>query len=188
MKRRDLIKAGVGSAALASLSAVWDARPSHAQGSTERRRGTFVAFSDAATIEGVAHRIVMEGAVEFKVGPGQPKVSGGGTFVHFDNASATPKTIIAYGIWGSTKFVNYITGFGTYGRIEASILDVLIDLFPSGAPVVSDVPFRLICNIGVAGITTGEPEGFRLTIPGAPFGTFNPLVPALGLTFISIPH
>ncbi len=79
--------------------------------------------------------------------------------------------------------------FGTYGRIAASILELQIDLLPDLGPVrkVEGVALRLICNIGAAGITTGEPESFVLTVPGAPFGPFQPLSPVVGLTHISVP-
>lgn len=34
---------------------------------------------------------------------------------------------------------------------------------------------RVVCNIGAAGLSTGEEEGATLTIPGAPFGPFVPV-------------
>ncbi len=185
MNRREFLKsAGIGSATLASLSGIQV--ESALAGQDERRHYTFVAISEADTVDGVIHRMAMEGAGKFNVTGGT--VKGGGSFVHFDNAPPNPKPIIAFGTWKARDILSYtpLDPPGVYGRIEASILEILADLFPEGAGVVKDVTLRLICNIGVAGLMTGEPEGFKLTIPGAPFGSFDPLVPAVGLTHISI--
>ena len=44
---------------------------------------------------------------------------------------------------------------------------------------------RVVCNIGAAGLNTGEEEGFVLDIPGTPFtaggmfGPFEPFTPVL---------
>jgi hypothetical protein len=62
-----------------------------------------------------------------------------------------------------------------------------IHLIPKGGPVIL-ATLELICNIGAAGLSTGEEEGFILTIPGAPFGPFVPLMPAVpssGLTIFT---
>ena len=45
---------------------------------------------------------------------------------------------------------------------------------------------RVVCNIGAAGLNTGEEEGFVLDIPGTPFtaggmfGPFEPFTPVPG--------
>lgn len=46
---------------------------------------------------------------------------------------------------------------------------------------------RVACNIGPAGLSTGEAEGVTVTIDGAPVGPFVPLTPPLGLTIFVPP-
>ncbi len=144
---------------------------------------TFVSFSQAATTGGVQHRIAMQGSGTFNAEDGE--VAGGGNFVHFNNAApGVPKPILASGTWKAKEFVSYRNGFGiTYGHIEAGILVMKIDLTLDGTgEVVRGVTLRLICNIGAAGVTTGEAEGYVLTMPS---GTFRPLDPVIGLTHLS---
>ncbi len=127
----------------------------------------------------------MNGKVVFN--PEAGTVRGGGNFVHLDNAPPVPKPILACGLWEAREFVSWDHDVGTYCRINASILELEITLFPDeGDP--TQATLRLICNIGAAGLSTGEQEGFVLTIPDAPFGSFKPLDPPLGLTHISTPN
>ncbi len=187
-RREFLRKAGLGSIALASLPKFIDAlaKPSFAQG--KMRFFATVAFSTAGKVEGVEHYLVIAGEGFFDPESGQ--VEGGGNFAHQDNASTvTPKTLINVGRWRPTKILSYGKQVGTYARIEASILELQVNLLPDLGPTrkIEGATLRLICNIGAAGLTTGEPEGFVLTVPGAPVGPFRPLVPPLGLTHISIP-
>ena len=125
----------------------------------------------------------MNGKVRFN--PEAETVSGGGSFVHFNNAPPPPKPILATGLWEATEFISWDHNAGTYDHINASILELEITLFPDGGDE-TEATLRLICNIGPAGLSTGEPEGFVLTVPDAPFGSFKPLVPPVGLTHISI--
>lgn len=204
MNRREFLKrAGIGTAAaaswglLASPAALADdegdeeeaALRSDERGALSRESSRFfavVAISKAMTIEGVDHRLAFNGCGRFNADRG--RVRGRGSFVHFNNATpGTPKEIFAFGRWKATDFVNYTAGFGTFGIIEASILEALVRLRPDGGAPIPDVPLELICNIGPAGITTGKDEGIVLSIPGAPFGAFAPQVPPAGLTHISIP-
>jgi hypothetical protein len=82
--------------------------------------------------------------------------------------------------------LSYERGFGTYGNIESGILEIEVDLFPDEGPKTEAV-LRLVCNIGPGGISTGEPEEYKLTVPSAEL-TFEPLDPVSGLTFISVPR
>ena len=143
----------------------------------------FVAVSDAGTdATGIHHRIAMTGDGKFT----SNHVNANGSFVHWDQNTAGPGlNILASGTWKSRKVLSYTRGFGTAGNIDSGILEMEVDLFPEGGPRTTAV-LRLICNIGFAGIATGEPEGYVLDIPSAGL-TFNPLVPALGLTHISVP-
>jgi hypothetical protein len=143
---------------------------------------TVVAMSDGRVSEGFQHRMVLNGDGKFEPG----HVEGGGTFVIFNNAPAgTPKPIRGFGRWKAKKFVSY-TSVGSYGPLVAGILELEVELsveFP--APEVVPATLRVICNVDPAGLTTGEPEGFKLTIPGSG-EVFLPVVPAIGLTHIGV--
>ncbi len=184
--RRDFLKkAGLGSIALVSVPALTNtlATPTWADEDQDRVYD-FVAFSKGATISGVDHRIGMRGAGSFQVEAGKGKVKGGGSFVHFNNASPIPKAILAFGTWEPTEFVSFFT-IGTYGLITAGILETKINLTSQEGTVVP-ATLRLICNIGAAGLSTGEVEGYKLAIPGAAFSPFVPLDPPLGLTHLGL--
>jgi hypothetical protein len=150
----------------------------------EQRVLRFVAQSDAGVDDNeVHHRIAMTGDGEFT----SDHVDAGGTFVHFNqDTPETPKDIIASGTWEARKVLSYERGFGTYGNIDAGILEIEIDLFPDEGPKTQAV-LRLVCNIGAGGITTGEPEGYTLTVPSAGL-TFEPLDPVSGLTHLGVPR
>lgn len=188
--RREFLKRiGLGSLAMAPLSKLIDslARPAWGQAPRTARAFQFVAFSRAATIDRVVHQVAMNG--EGKFDPQSGWVEGGGGFQHFDDASVTPKTLINTGRWRARKILKYEKQVGTYGRIAASVLEMEVDLLPDLGPVrrIEGVNLRIICNIGAAGLMTGEPEGYVLTVPGVPFGAFRPLSPVIGLTHISVP-
>lgn len=190
LDRREFLKRiGLGSLALAPLSKFVDslAKPAWGQAPPTARAFQFVAFSRAATIDRVVHQVGMSG--EGKFDPSSGWIEGGGQFVHFDDASVIPKTIINSGRWKARRILKYEKQVGTYGRIAASVLEMEVDLLPDLGTVrrIEGVNLRIICNIGGAGLTTGEPEGYVLTVPGAPFGAFRPLSPVLGLTHIGLP-
>lgn len=161
------------------------------------RYTAWVAFSKANTVDGVDHRVAMQGVVRFN--PDKHTVEGGGSFGHFDNAPPAPKPVISSGKWEAIEFVSYLRKDppGIYGLIEASILEMKINLLPNfglNAGKIIPATLRPVCNVGALGVAgnVGEPEGYTLTIPDTPFaadgaaGPFKPLVPALGLTHISV--
>ncbi len=172
-RRKFFKKAGLGSIALASLLTLDFTTPASADDNQTNFR--FVSVSAAVTIDGVAHRMIMNG--NGKVTPSQ--VVGGGSFVHINNAPPVPKPILASGTWKAKRLLSFEL-IGTYGSLASGVLEMEIDLLPEGGPV-TPATLEVICNIGAAGLSTGEEEGFILTIPGAPFGPFMPLVPAFGL-------
>jgi hypothetical protein len=182
MDRREFLKkAGVAPVALASVPLFAESAQARAGGKNFR----FVAFSDAATVDGVDHRIAMHGNGKIT----RREVEGAGSFVHFDNASPVPQTILATGTWTPRRVLSW-TQIGTYGRFIAGIAEMVVRLiprFPPDAPEIRNATLKVVCNIGFAGILTGQPEGFVLTIPGAPFGPFEPLTPPMGLTIFSKP-
>lgn len=160
-------------------------------GETGERLFIAVAFSKANVVDGVDHRIAMNITGRFNAD--KREVEGGGNFVHFDNAPLGPKPIIAYGRWEATKFVNFKAKAApsTYALIESGVLDAEINLLdPFGGRAVP-ATLHYVCNIGPAGLSTGEDEGYTLTIPGSLFtadgagGPFKPLVPPVGITHIS---
>ncbi len=179
-------RAGVGSAALVSIPAL--AGTAQATGALQRRYGA-VAFSQGPMIGAVQHRIAVNAAGFFIPEAGVVLPNGGGTFVHFDNATPVPKRIIAFGKWRPESFVSYDLGppYGTWRDGPGERPDDDRDPVPAGGATISGVTLKLICNIGPAGITTGQPEGFVLTVPGTPTLMFVPDVVPAGITTISVP-
>ena len=106
---------------------------------------------------------------------GEDEVEGGGTFQHYDIASTPPRTIFATGTWRATRLLGFHP-IGTWGVITAGIADMEVHLLrqtPSRAVIPATL--RVVCDVGSGGFDTGLPEGFTLTIPGAPFGSFVPI-------------
>ncbi len=183
MDRRDFIKAaGVGALGMGPLS--WLAAKPVLGASNNQHVYVFVSFSQApGPINGVLHRIGMQGAGTFD--PDAGWVKGGGSFVHFNQSAPLPKPLIATGFWEPTSFVSYDTrGLGSYGTIQPGILTMTVDLMPIGSAVHHDVRLELVCNVGAVPLMTGEPEGWIADVPG--FTTFHPLSPAVGITHLSI--
>jgi hypothetical protein len=181
IERRELLKrAGVGSAALAAFPALPGVTWASDDDDGGRRRFYFQAASgQAATISG-GESILMSGCGSF----GARSVRGGGEFVHFDGTKIPSPEFIATGSWRATRFVSF-REVGTWGVGVAGILEMEIKLLPCDGPVVRGATLVVVCNIGVAGLVTGQPEGFVLTVPGlAPFRQFHP---ELGLTFFTGP-
>jgi hypothetical protein len=179
IERRELLKrAGVGSAALASFPALagtaWADDDDDGSG---RRRFYFQSVSgQAATISG-GESIIMSGCGSFS----HHSVRGGGEFVHFDGTKIPSPDFIATGSWRATRFVSF-EEVETWGVGVSGILVIKIKLIPCDGPI-RRAGLRVVCNIGPAGLMTGEPEGFVLTVPGLP--PFSPFHPELGLTFFT---
>jgi hypothetical protein len=122
----------------------------------------------------------MRGAGTFD--PDAGWVKGGGSFVLFDQAHATPKPLIASGFWEPTTFVSYDTkGLPSYGNIQPAILTVLADFDVIG----SGLTLELICNVGAVPLLTGEDEGWKLLHTPA-YGSFVQLNPIAGITHLSV--
>ncbi len=169
LDRRSFLKrAGIGSIALGSLPLL-AATPA---GASRRAAGfNFTAISQAGTIGSVVHAVNMAGSGTIE----KDDVEGGGHFQHYDLASAPPRTIIAAGAWKAKRLVSF-DPIGTWGVITAGVLVTQIELrqtIPSRAVVAATL--KVVCNVGSGGFETGQPEGFTLTVPGAPFGAFVPI-------------
>lgn len=170
LDRRSFLKrAGIGSIALGPLPGLLAATPAGARG---RAAGfNFTAISRAGTIGSVVHAVNMAGSGTIE----EDDVEGGGHFQHYDLASAPPRTIIAAGAWKAKRLVSF-DPIGTWGVITAGVLVMQVQLrrtIPSRAVVAATL--EVVCNVGSAGLDTGQPEGFTLTVPGAPFGAFVPI-------------
>lgn len=192
MKKRTLSKASIGAAALTFLLILVTTlgRPARMNGQNNEgvhRVFAFVSFSQVTTSDGVAHRIGMQGSGTFNPGDGEAR--GRGNYVHFNNAaSVVPKPILDSGTWKVTQFVSVAfcgqqlscgSPSGTYARITAGILELRVDLISDVDGTVTPATLRLVCNVGAAGISTGEAEGYTLDIDGTTFGRFTPvLIPA----------
>jgi hypothetical protein len=100
--------------------------------------------------------------------------------------------IVAAGAWQAKQYISF-SEIGRFGVLVAGVAEMVVDLWGTmPAPAtIRGVRLRLICNIGFAGLDTGEHEGIALSIPGTSFftgetpGPFVPVVPMFGLTAFS---
>ncbi|MFN2467168.1 MAG: hypothetical protein ABR521_03420 [Gaiellaceae bacterium] len=179
-RTRFLQKAGLGGAA-AAFPALLGAEAAFAQ-AADSQIALVVAFSEAPrTSAGVQPRMAINAALTFR--PQQRLVAGGGNWVLFDWARpATPQRMLASGRLTARQFVNWDTrGLSAVGTVQPGLLDLQADF----EGLQSGVALRIICNVGPAGVQTGEPEGYRATT--TQYGTFEPLSPSLGITHTSAP-
>jgi hypothetical protein len=180
IERRELLKrAGVGSVALAAFPALGGTAWAHDR-ECGRTRFYFQALSGQAATVGGGESIIMNGCGSFS----DRAVRGGGEFVHFDGTKIPSPPVIATGSWRATRFLSF-TEIGTFGVNVSGILEIEIKLVPCDGPVVRHASLVVVCNIGVAGLMTGRPEGFTLTVPG--MKPFSPFHPELGLTVFTRP-
>jgi hypothetical protein len=180
IERRELLKrAGIGSAALAAFPALGGAAWA-SDADDGGMRFYFQAVSGQAATIGGGESILMSGCGSFS----DRAVRGGGEFVHFDGTKIPSPDFIATGSWRATRFVSF-QEIGTFGVGVAGILEIEIKLVPCDGPVITGASLVVVCNIGPAGLTTGRPEGYVLTVPG--MTPFSPFHPELGLTFFTRP-
>jgi hypothetical protein len=192
MKKQAFSKVAIGLAGLVFLLIIVNtlAAPRASSKDRERYRSgvrvfSFVAFSEADPIGDAIPRIAMQGSGRFT--PERGEIQGGGSYVRDNAAIPVPRPVFDFGTWVATDIVSFDpVPDGTFGRITAGILVLRIRLFSDVNESVSTATLRLICNIGDAGITTGETEGFVLNIDGTPVGDFRPLSPVVGITHIGL--
>lgn len=141
----------------------------------------FLAISDAMVIDGVHHRMLMAG--HGGVTPGT--AVGNGSFQHQNAAGSVPQQILGEGSWKAKELISF-DQIGSHGAVGvAGVLVMEVDLIPVDGPKVT-AELEVVCNIPPAGLFTGKPEGYKLTVPGAPFGPFAPLgPPPLGITWFT---
>src|SRR5919106_5571673 len=186
MNRRQFFKrAGVGSVGVGALAVTPPALAGFRKGD-QHQHFSLVALSRTSAVEAPDRVMVLEGAGSFKEKTRQVDRQGGGNFVHVQFTPAFPagQQLVASGKWEGTGFDSYTAGLPDYGRVRPSILVVTVVLHPDAGGSL-DGTLQVICNVGFAGISTGEPEGFRLNLPDAGINFDTPLV---GLTHISIPE
>lgn len=180
-RRTFLKRAGLGTAAATSIPGLLGAEAAFAGPPNGHHTYAFVSFSQASAPAGglTTPRIGMNGAGTFD--PHARWVKGGGYWTLFDQALPVPKPLVAHGLWEARKFVSYDTkGLGSYGEIQPAILELTADVEGLG----KGLPMVIVCNVGPAGLSTGEEEGFELE--DTPYGDFHPLTPAVGITTTSI--
>jgi hypothetical protein len=180
-RRTFLKRLGLGSVAAASFPGLLGAEAAFGAGPNGQHVYAFVAFSQAGAPAGglTTPRIGMNGEGTFD--PHARWVKGGGTYQLFDQAHATPKPLVAHGLWNAKDFVGYDTkSLPSYGEIQPAILELKADFEGLG----TDLMLTLVCNVGAAGLLTGEEEGWELE--GTPYGDFHQLSPAVGITHLSI--
>jgi len=183
INRKTFLRRAGGAVAATTLPALLGARAAFGGDlpPNGHKIGEFVAFSQAsAPALGLTQpRIGMNGAVTFD--PHARWVKGGGGYELFDNARPVPKPLVLTGQWQAKEFVNYDTkGLGSYGLIQPGILILTGDFENLG----TGLSLTLVCNVGAAGLLTGEEEGWELE--GTPYGHFHQLSPPVGITHLSV--
>jgi hypothetical protein len=203
MQRREFLrKAGLGSVALAAAPMFGHLLAPPAMGGASMHNFALVALTGADTTDGRVHRIGLQGSGVFH--PHSKTVRGGGSFEYFDaGPPGVPKPILGSATWRARKVIKFTScvpgytcttpGGTTAGRITPSVVDMAVDIAFNEGPKIKGAWFRLICNVGFAGIInidpdTGEPlpEGYFLTFTHPDYGTleFKPLDPIIGITHI----
>jgi hypothetical protein len=182
VNRRDFLQGiGVGSLAAGTLPLIGQPALAHfSSDSGNQRHFRLVAFSFAGE-----EAIGIEGSGIFT---NTELLQANGSFVHV--SWPPPSTILGQGTWKRKRGgdFSYERGFGSIDVLEASIVTLEIRMVPSegtgGDPFTATL--EVTCNFGPTGLSTGQDEGFVLTLPDGT--TFVPAVPAVGLTFITTKH
>jgi hypothetical protein len=187
MDRRQFVKhAGIGTLGLGALAASPVAVAGYRKGDGHQHFSLVSLSGTSAAEVGSDNVMLLEGAASFKAKTGQVDREGGGNFNHIRFTPAFPagQQLLASGTWEPTGFVSYTSTLPDYGRVRPSIVVVTVALHPDGGGSFEGT-LLVACNVGFAGLLTGQPEGFQLNLPGLGLNFDNPLV---GLTHISIPE
>jgi hypothetical protein len=187
MDRRQFVKhAGIGTLGLGALAASPVALAGYRKGDGHQHFSLVSLSGTSAAEAGSDNVMLLEGAASFKAKTGQVDREGGGNFAHIRFTPAFPvgQQLLASGTWEPTGFVSYTSTLPDYGRVRPSIIVVTVVLNPDGGGSFEGT-LLVTCNVGFAGLLTGQPEGFKLNLPSLGLNFDNPLV---GLTHISIPE
>jgi hypothetical protein len=137
----------------------------------------FAAASQAAS-PGAKGVVLMAGDGRFT----SSHIEGHGMFQHVDTTTPKPNAIPNAGTWQATSLVSFML-VGAYGVQASGILTMKVDLVQDiPSPAVLSATLAVVCNIPFVPLVTGKPEGFSLD---APFGSFKPQTPAVGITLFS---
>ena len=188
MDRRQFVKhAGVGTLGLGALAASPVALAGARKGDGHQHFSLVSLSGTSAAEAGFDNVMLLEGLASFKAKNGQVDREGGGNFNHIRFTPAFPigQQLLASGTWEPTGFVSYDRrGLPDYGRVRPSVIVVTVVLNPDAGGSLEGT-LLVACNVGFAGLLTGEPEGFKLNLPGLGLNFDTPLA---GLTHISIPE
>jgi hypothetical protein len=187
MDRRQFVKhAGLGTLGLGGLAVTPTAMAGFRKGNGHQHFSLVSLSGTSAAEAGFDHVLLLEGAASFKAKTGHVDREGGGNFAHIRFTPAFPmgQQLVASGTWEPTGFVSYTSNLPDYGRVRPSIVVVTVALHPDAGGSLEGT-LLVTCNVGFAGLLTGQPEGFKLNLPGLGLNFDNPLV---GLTHISIPE
>jgi hypothetical protein len=187
MDRRQFVKhAGIGTLGLGALATSPVALAGYRKGNGHQHFSLVSLSGTSSAEEGSDNVMLLEGAASFKAKTGKVDRQGGGNFNHIRFTPAFPagQELLASGKWEPTGFVSYTSTLPDYGRVRPSVIVVTVVLNPDGGGSLEGT-LLVACNVGFANLLTGEPEGFKLNLPGLGLNFDNPLV---GLTHISIPE
>ena len=154
-RREFLKKAGIGSAALATLPVLADLLATPVLAS-DRIGFKLVAASKMGT-----ERVLMAGEGLMT----DSEATGGGTFVHF---RATDLSVIATGVWKANRLRSFTTVGTPFGLATAGIADMDVDLIPANNERVQ-ARLQIFCDLPGPGRFTGQDEGFILMVEGKTF-------------------
>jgi hypothetical protein len=170
MDRRQFVKhAGIGTLGLGGLAVTPTALAGYRKGNGHQHF-SLVSLSGTSAAEVGSDNVML--------------LEGNFNHIRFTPAFPAGQQLLASGKWEPTGFVSYTSTLPDYGRVRPSIIVVTVALHPDGGGSF-DGTLLVACNVGFAGLLTGQPEGFKLNLPSLGLNFDNPLV---GLTHISIPE
>jgi len=173
-RREFLKKAGIGSAALATIPALGEllATPVLA----DNRVGYHLVAASAKGTE----RVILAGDGLLT----DSEATGGGTFVHFD-VSTGVAIVKETGTWKARRLHSFTTVGTPFGMATPGIADMDIDLIPANNQRVEG-RLQIFCDLPTG--NTGEPEGFKLTVNGQTFTQVQPVVVGASLFTLGAPN
>jgi len=174
-RRQFLKKAGLGSAALASLPFIDGALAAPAWAGVESGGDGFFFQVVSKSTTG-SDLLIISGCGNITQGG----VSGGGSFVHFVPEDGPPFPIEATGTWTADALIGY-EPIGNYGALTAGIMRMTATAHLEPHELDVPVDLRVVCNIGPGNLFTPHEEGVTVRVPSQGL-LFEPQDPPVGLT------
>jgi hypothetical protein len=156
-RREFLKKAGIGSAALATLPALGELLATPVLASDR------VGFKLVSASANGAERVILAGDGQLT----DSEATGGGTFVHFSVSTGVP-SVIATGVWKAKRLHSFTTVGTPLGLGTSGIAEMDIDLIPANNQRVEG-RLKIFCDLPGPGRFSGGEEGFMLTVGGKTF-------------------